>query len=147
MLHNFLIVDMPQFLTLEVLLSLDSLHLVSLVSVGHPCILHGLFSENDNLSTVNHKELQLMSSWHHDVVMSHRNWCLCLDAVTSHGDGCFANMKKDVTDTSNLWLIVYLYFVVKSEHHRVIYYLNYVCNLMTLLLWNQNCQISLFQIE
>ena len=63
-----------------------------LVSVRHLCDLQGLFSEIDNLHTVNRIEIQLMSTWHHDV-------------VTSHGN---TNMKKDVTDTSNIWLTVYL---------------------------------------
>ena len=40
-------------------------------------------------------ELQLMSMWCHGIVMSH-TW-----------RQMFANMKKDVTDTSNLWWTVY----------------------------------------
>ena len=37
-----------------------NVNLISLVSVGHLCDLQGLFSEIDNLRTVNHIELQLM---------------------------------------------------------------------------------------
>ena len=72
----------------------------SLVSEGHQCNLPGLFSEIDNLRTVNRIELQLM--WHHD--------------VTSHGDRCLQTWKKMsyrnsvFADTSNFWLAVYFYF-------------------------------------
>ena len=52
-----------------------------LVSVGHLCILLGLFSEIDNLSIDN---------------------CIDNDVVMSHRDGVCANMKKDVIDTSKL---------------------------------------------
>ena len=58
----------------------------SLVSAGNLCGLQGLFSEIDNLCTMNCFELQLMSMWRQDV-------------VTSHGDGCLQTWKKDVTDT------------------------------------------------
>ena len=55
-----------------------------LVSVGHLCILQGLFSEIQNLSTVNRKELQCQC----DVMTLHRDGCLHRDVVTSYGDGC-----------------------------------------------------------
>ena len=72
-----------------------------LVSGGHLCDLQGMFSEINNLLTVNHIELQLMSnviSWHCDV-------------MTLHGDGYLQTWKKDATDATNLWLTVYLSYI------------------------------------
>ena len=59
-----------------------------------------LFSEIDNLRTVNHNELQLMSIGCHVIVMLHEDGCLQTWKETSHRNSVFA-------DTSNLWLTVY----------------------------------------
>ena len=53
----------------------------SLMSEGRLCILQGLFSDIQNLSTVYRKELQLMSMWCHDVVMLYRDGYLGPDVV------------------------------------------------------------------
>ena len=75
-----------------------------------PCNLQGLFSEIDNLCTVNRTELQLMSMWHHDM-MSHADGCLQKWKKTSHRNSVFA-------DTSNLWLTVdKLHFVLSTNVH------------------------------
>ena len=82
---------------------------LTLFSTGLPCFIGVCripmwftmpVSEIDNVCTVNHIELQLMLTWHHDIVMSHGDSCLQTWQKTSHRNSASA-------DTSNLWLYVY----------------------------------------
>ena len=77
------------------------------VSVEHLCILQDLFSEIHNLNIVDRKmhcnyfQCGVMTLWHHieTGVCVMMLWCCMETGVCKH--------KKDITDTSNLWLTIY----------------------------------------